>query len=510
AVLDLVWDKLLPAVGGNGLPENLQGVSDLQNKLGGLALPTAKGKVTSAASEGFLNRDYDFPANQQDIESLRLVSSDGGKNIQFVAGVEGAEAGLPCSFGKWSTGRAPLVGGRRPHFADEPIASSFAWKSDNTLVIKQFAYETPFGASLKLTFTGDQVALEREANVGFGSTRQQKLVGQARADQDAPRIAALPAGGSVPDAEVDENGVIHVAYLAGGDILYIRSTDEGETFTKPIRVNTEAGFASGGRFRGPDLAIGKNGKVHVIWYNAGYQQKRPHDEWGVMYSRLEKKAMRFEKSRNLNMRPSDNFSLAADSTGRVAVIWMAGEVYATLSDDDGTNFAVPSDLGVDPCECCGSRATYTGDGRLAVLYRDKTDNLRDTNVATLANGATKWSNRVISETPWPITACPMTGSFLSESKAGVAAAWETDGQVFFRVGLGAGTREVRAAAKGQYPVVLSSGGMTLVAWKQDKQLKWQWFDQQNRAVEPQGSHVAGSPDRPAGVVAKSGRMILIP
>jgi hypothetical protein len=395
-------------------------------------------------------------------------------------------------------------------FPDEPVAGSFSWEDDHTCVIKQVAYETPFGADLKLSFTGEEVTFEREGNVGFGSTKRKNLVGRTRVGQEAPRIVTLPAGGSVPEAEIDENGVIHVAYLSGADILYTQSTDEGETFRKPIRVNTEAGFASGGRFRGPDLAIGKNGKVHVIWYNAGYQQKRPRDQWGVMYSRLDEKTMGFEKARNLNNLPSDNFSLAADSTGRVAVIWMAGKVFASLSDDGGTNFAVPTDLGVDPCECCGSRATYVRDGSLAVLYRDKTDNLRDTNVATLAKGATQWSNRVISETPWPITNCPMTGGFLSESKAGMAAAWETNGQVFFRVELGTGTKEVRAAEKGRYPVVLTSAGTTLVAWKDDKQLKWQSFDRENRAIGEQGNHAGTNSDRPAGVIANSGRLILIP
>ncbi len=170
----------------------------------------------------------------------------------------------------------------------------------------------------------------------------------------------------------------------------------------------------------------------------------------------------------------------------------------------------PTDLGVDPCECCGSRATYTRDGSLAVLYRDKTDNLRDTNVAILANGATKWSNRVISETPWPISSCPMTGSFLGESKAGIAAAWETDGQIFFRVGLGAETKEVRAAEKGRFPVVLTSGSTTLVAWKDDKQLEWQVFEGDTSSIGNQGSHAGTNSDRPAGVIAKSGRMILIP
>ncbi|MGK0186580.1 MAG: hypothetical protein ACI9R3_002363 [Verrucomicrobiales bacterium] len=329
--------------------------------------------------------------------------------------------------------------------------------------------------------------------------------------QELPRVASLPAGATVPDAEVDEKGGIHVAYLSSGDVWYVSSKDEGRTFSEPIRVNTEAGFASGGRFRGPDLAIGKEGRVHVVWYNAGYQKKRPHDEWGVMYSRLEKKAERFEKARNLNQRPSDNFSVAANAKGNVAVIWMAGGVFASLSNDGGKNFAPPEDLKVDPCECCGSRAIYEQDGALAVLYRDKTDNIRDTNIARLEVEKEKWSNRVISETAWPITACPMTGSFLSHSKSGIAAGWETDGQIYFRPSLDDKGKEVRASKKGRYPVVLTTAeGTSLVAWKNDNQLEWQIFDSSNALVGKRGSHVSENSDRPAGVVTKSGKFVLFP
>ena len=511
AILDVIWDRLLPAARVDPIAPDAEGVGALRERLAGLCLSPSKGQPTPAlARRDYLDRSYEFPANEQGLELLKLSTAVEGEDVEFVTQTDGVESRVPCGFGRWMNGRARFAGGRLAQFPDEPVAGSFAWEDDHTCVIKQFANETPFGATLRLSFAGKEVTLEREGNVAFGPTKLKKLVGWARVGQTAPRVAPLPAGGSVPDAEVDENGVIHVAFLSGGDVLYIRSKDEGETFTQPIRVNTEAGFASGGRFRGPDLAIGRNGKVHVVWYNAGYQQERPHDEWGVMYSRLYEKTMRFEKARNLNKRPSDNFSLAADSTGRVAVIWMAGKIYASLSDDGGTEFAAPTDLGFDPCECCGSRATYARDGSLVVLYRDKTDNLRDTNVATLATGAAKWRNRVISETPWPITSCPMTGSFLGESRAGIAAAWETNGQIFFRVGLGAETKEVRAAEKGRFPVVLTSGGTTLVAWKDDKRLEWQVFGSDTSAVGNQGSHAGTNSDRPAGVIAKSGRMILIP
>lgn len=341
------------------------------------------------------------------------------------------------------------------------------------------------------------------------------LSGFLSAQEDVTRVVPLSKGAIVPDAEVDQRGVIHVAYLSDGNVFYVRSADEGTTFSKPIRVNTEPGFASGGGFRGPDIVIGKDDRVHVIWYNAGYQQKRPQSEWGVMYARFEKDAKRFEKARNLNQRPSDNFSLAADGTGRVAVIWMANGLFASLSTDGGQTFAAAANLKLDPCECCSSRALYTDDGDLWVLYRDKTDNVRDTNLAHLARGTSTWSNHRISETPWPIDSCPMTGSSLVDTQQGLAAAWETKSQPYFSVleGVTRETkpREIRAAEKGRYPVVLTAKtGTTLVAWKNGKDLQWQIFNLKGTPVGQRKGFVSASPHRPAGVVARSGTFVLFP
>ena len=208
----------------------------------------------------------------------------------------------------------------------------------------------------------------------------QKETATALDDSQRVRVVRVAGNGFVPDAEVDEVGNVHLAYLAENDVYYAKSTDHGQTFGKPIRVNTEAGFAFGGAFRGPDLAIGKDNTVHVVWYNASYQQKRPQHEWGVNYSRMAK-ADAFEVTRNLNQKPSDNFSIAANANGDVAVVWMAGGVFVNLSQDSGIKFSAPVDLGIDPCECCGSRAKFTADGTLGVLFRDKANNERDTYLA---------------------------------------------------------------------------------------------------------------------------------
>ena len=360
----------------------------------------------------------------------------------------------------------------------------------------------------------DSLRNTRDANrVGSDPRSGEPRARSSPAVAERVRVVTVPSGGIVPDAEVDRRGVIHLAYFSNGDVWYTTSSDNGRSFRDPIRVNTEAGFAYGGGYRGPDLAVGKDERIHVVWYNAAYQQKRPKDDWGVMYSRLSEGRDSFEPARNLNQKPSDNYSLAADDKGNVAVIWMAEGVYASISKDGGDSFSAAMDLETDPCECCGSRTMFTTDETLCVLYRDKAENDRDTYLALLANNARQFEHTKVSQTAWYIDSCPMTGSFLSPTSDGMIAAWETKGEVFFarleKGGQMTSAGEVCASDNGRYPAVLTApDGLTVVAWKNATNLEWQLFDTQNKPLERRGSESGSFLDRPAGVATKDGVFLL--
>ncbi|MFT4547953.1 MAG: hypothetical protein ACI9MB_001902, partial [Verrucomicrobiales bacterium] len=177
AILDVIWDKLLPAAGKEELATDADGLAVLRKRLAGLALPYASGIPASKSAGNFIKQSFQFPANKQGLESLQLVPADDGKSLRLVTKIGGVESSLLCGYGKWSTGRVEFTAGHLANFPNEPIASSFAWEHDNTCVIKQFAFETPFSATLKLTFSNDQVTLERTSNVAFGSTKWTTLVG---------------------------------------------------------------------------------------------------------------------------------------------------------------------------------------------------------------------------------------------------------------------------------------------------------------------------------------------
>ncbi len=173
AVLDLVWDKLLPALQPGRLHADSVHAKKLQARLASLSVHMPEGAALTQNAGRILNRKFVFLANEQKLESARLVL-DSGNSLTLVTQSKGIESRIPIGYKTWKKGRAPFG-----TFADEPVAASGAWASDDTLVIKVCASETPFYSTIRLRFEGDRLTRDAEMNVGFGPGKQPQLVGTA-------------------------------------------------------------------------------------------------------------------------------------------------------------------------------------------------------------------------------------------------------------------------------------------------------------------------------------------
>ena len=86
-------------------------------------------------------------------------------------------------------------------------------------------------------------------------------------------LMRTPGGGIQPQVAVDRKGMLHLIYFSGdpsaGDIYYVRKAPGAPEFSKPIRVNSVPGSAIAvGSVRGPHLAVGTDGRLHVAWMGA--------------------------------------------------------------------------------------------------------------------------------------------------------------------------------------------------------------------------------------------------
>jgi CubicO group peptidase (beta-lactamase class C family) len=169
AVLNLIWDKLLPAMKAAPLPADEDAARKLADTLKKLTirLPEAKGTPPKVAG-----KKYAFPANDGKLESVTLETGKDGA-MTLVARVGGAERRIDCGAGTWHKGRTAW--GRLP---EQPTAAVGAWTADDTFTAKVCFTETPFVLTVRLKFTEDEVRYESELNVGFGATKDGALVGK--------------------------------------------------------------------------------------------------------------------------------------------------------------------------------------------------------------------------------------------------------------------------------------------------------------------------------------------
>jgi hypothetical protein len=365
---------------------------------------------------------------------------------------------------------------------------------------------------------------------------------------DKVKLIRTPNGGVQPQAVMDERGKLHLIYLAGepgaSDVFYVRR-DAGKTeFSAPLRVNSQPGSAIAiGTIRGAQIALGKNGRVHVAWNGSNAAKPRSSNNSApLLYARLNDTKKGFEAERNLMQFTHEldgGGSLAADNAGNVYVAWhAAGEqkgeehrrVWLAASTDEGKTFA--HEVAVDPrdsngkatgaCSCCGMRAFADGKGALYLLYRTATG-MTERGMFMLVStdrGKTFTGERLDN---WHLTTCPMSSVTMASMTRGAKqnlGAWENNGQVFFaaldRTGTGSSSDLVKIAApdatgKRKHPAIATdSRGETILVWtegtgwKKGGSLAWQVFDRDGKPTADKGT----APDVPvwglATVVAEAG------
>ena len=313
----------------------------------------------------------------------------------------------------------------------------------------------------------------------------------ARPTAPAVSVVAVPDGGIQPQAVVDGSGVIHLVYFKGepaaGNLHYVRFTPATGPST-PLQVNSVAGSAiATGSVRGAQVALGRNGRLHVAWNGSKPVAATDGKRIPMLYTRLNDKGSAFETQRALTTwtREIDGGgAIAADRSGRVVVTWHAmgptpGEanrtVYVARSSNDGASFSreeraisTPASEPVGSCGCCGMRALIDRAGKLQVLYRAATGTIhRDATWLTIDGASPRPPVRLH---PWELQACPMTTFALAETADGLVAAWETKQQIYVAA-LDPGTGGVSppvavpGVASRKHPsIAINAAGDRLLAW----------------------------------------------
>jgi hypothetical protein len=365
------------------------------------------------------------------------------------------------------------------------------------------------------------------------------VCGSGARAESAIRVVSAPAAQGQravqPRIVVDNAGTVHLIYFSGdpaaGNVFYSNMKAGAGEFSAPVRVNTEADSAVAmGTIRGADSAVGRFGRVHVVWNPSQKSSIK-----GMCYARMNDQGA-FEPQRNVT---AEHFgldgggSVAADSAGNVYVAWHAPiskngdeadrRVWIAKSADDGKTFAAETMAWNEPtgaCACCGLRSFIDGAGNLFVIYRSAREMVnRDMYLLCSTDGAKTFRGEMIA--PMKVGMCIMSSESFSQG-ASTLCTWETQGQVYWGKIDGQTLKDkIPAPGSGKnrkHPVIAQNkNGEVLLAWTEGTtwgkggSIAWQIFDVDGR---PQNGRAGRVEDLsawsfPAVLVAADGQFTLI-
>lgn len=173
AVLNCVWDHLLPGIGVDSKTE----IGELRRKLKALEVHAPVGKPTSPMAAQVSGKTFRLDSNPEKIEAVSF--SFEGDRAKMSITRDGRTHVRECDSKSWTKGVGLLtLGGLLPSSAPSPVAVRGSWIDEATYVMTVAYYETPYVETVTCKFAGDSVTINRKMNVGFGPTERPALTGK--------------------------------------------------------------------------------------------------------------------------------------------------------------------------------------------------------------------------------------------------------------------------------------------------------------------------------------------
>jgi CubicO group peptidase (beta-lactamase class C family) len=179
AVLDKVWEHLLPAMQPDALPSDPHSYGALSSKLAALSLPLPEGQPSLAKAEQWSGQTYTL--EQNDLQLERVAISFGDECSVLTIHNERGEHQIPVGTSTWLHGISNVRG-----IDNEPVAACSAWTAENTYEVRVCYTEGEFCPVFRFHYTSDGLQLDVEPNVSWGPSTVTRLTGQVIGEQPHP------------------------------------------------------------------------------------------------------------------------------------------------------------------------------------------------------------------------------------------------------------------------------------------------------------------------------------
>ncbi|NRF40104.1 hypothetical protein [Pedobacter foliorum] len=279
-------------------------------------------------------------------------------------------------------------------------------------------------------------------------------------------IANAPISGQQPNLAVDSKGTIRMAYGAGEKIYCASSTDNGNTFLKPVLVATLPGMQLG-HSRGPQIASSTRFSMITAMDKEG----------NITSYKLDHTKGIWTKTGTLNdvprSAPEGLMALTADKENNFYATWLdvrladKNNIFFSSFDAKLQNWTKNTLVYQSPdehvCECCKPNIAFNGN-KLVISFRNWLLGSRDIYYTSSSNKGKTFTKPLKSGNgTWKLDGCPMDGGGLSISDKGlISAAWQRNGDIYYWTE----NQTEKKVATGRGVTMTQNSDNPMIAWQE--------------------------------------------
>ncbi|AQG79594.1 serine hydrolase domain-containing protein [Spirosoma montaniterrae] len=170
AILNVVWEHILPALDGNGLITARAAATPLVQKLKSLSLPLPTGAVTSPIIPTVGGKTYTFDTNTLNAKSAALTF--GKDECVFTLRDDRGDHRVMCGLNRWAEGSTTfstmplkLVQTPVPGETQSPVAATGTWQDPNTFVMTWRFIETAHYDTVTCHFADDRLTVAFQSSL---------------------------------------------------------------------------------------------------------------------------------------------------------------------------------------------------------------------------------------------------------------------------------------------------------------------------------------------------------
>lgn len=242
---------------------------------------------------------------------------------------------------------------------------------------------------------------------------------------------ALIADGQMPSLINDKLNNIHLVYGNGDSILTASSTNQGETFSKPLLINVLPKLAAASS-RGPQIAITESG-ITVLACNKD----------GDIFSYLKSAAGKWSaatKVNDMDTTAKEGLMGLSGDGNKLFAVWLDlrdkhNKIFGSGSTDGGKTWSKNKMIYASPdttvCECCKPSVVVKG-SNVYVMFRNWLNGNRDLHLIQSTDaGKTFGQAQKLGKGSWALKGCPMDGGGITiQEDNKIQTVWRREGKIY--------------------------------------------------------------------------------